>query len=112
MIWLCVWKGIASSGKVVWFTALFPYVVLLILLVRGLTLQGMEQGLYFFLVPDFAKLGDPQVWIAAANQIFFSLSVGLGGMITFASYNPKDYRWHYKSESLRILQPSCRTITN
>nr|CAD7446670.1 unnamed protein product [Timema bartmani] len=48
-----LWKGISTSGKVVWFTALFPYAVLLILLVRGVTLPGSAEGIRYYLSPNF-----------------------------------------------------------
>lgn len=85
---LCVIKGIASAGKVVYFTATFPYIVLLIFLVRGVTLEGAGTGLSYLFTPDISKLSDPNIWLAAATQIFFSLGIAFGGMIAFASYNP------------------------
>ncbi|KAF0309835.1 Sodium-dependent dopamine transporter [Amphibalanus amphitrite] len=56
-----LWKGISTSGKVVWFTALFPYVVLSILLVRGVTLPGALKGIQYYLYPDFSKLNQTSV---------------------------------------------------
>ncbi|XP_037093041.1 sodium-dependent dopamine transporter-like [Pollicipes pollicipes] len=82
-----LWKGIATSGKVVWFTALFPYVVLSILLVRGVTLPGALDGIQYYLYPDFTKLTKTSVWVDAATQIFFSLGPGFGVLLAFASYN-------------------------
>ena len=64
-----VLNGIKSAGKVVWFTALFPYVILFILIGRGVTLPGAYEGLMFYLKPDFNKLKEPSVWFAAANQL-------------------------------------------
>lgn len=56
-----LWKGISTSGKVVWFTALFPYAVLLILLVRGVTLPGSAEGIKYYLSPDFSAITQPEV---------------------------------------------------
>jgi len=82
-----LWKGISTSGKVVWFTALFPYAVLLILLIRGITLPGSANGIYYYLNPDFKKLLEARVWVDAATQVFFSLGPGFGVLMAFASYN-------------------------
>ena len=90
MVCLFLIKGVKSSGKITYFTAIFPYLVIAILLVRGLTLEGAFDGLHFYLVPDWAKLKDPEVWNTAANQIFYSLGLAFGSLITLASYSPFD----------------------
>uniref|UniRef100_A0A8C1J5X9 Transporter n=1 Tax=Cyprinus carpio TaxID=7962 RepID=A0A8C1J5X9_CYPCA len=91
LAWLIVYaslaKGIKSSGKVVYFTATFPYVVLVILLIRGVTLPGAGSGILYFITPKWEKLNDAKVWKDAATQIFFSLSAAWGGLITLSSYN-------------------------
>jgi len=87
VIFLCLVKGIQSSGKVVYFTATFPYFVLIILLIKAATLPGAIDGIRFYMIPDLSRLSDIKVWEAAAVQIFFSLSVAGGGLITLASYN-------------------------
>ncbi|CAL4082243.1 unnamed protein product, partial [Meganyctiphanes norvegica] len=88
LTYLCMAKGIASSGKVVYVTATFPYLVLVIFFVRGITLPGMEDGLKHLFMPDWAKIWDPTVWLEAGTQIFFSLGLAFGGLIAFSSYNP------------------------
>ncbi len=75
-----------------YFTAIFPYVILLILGIRGWTLPGMSRGIYFYVKPDFNRLADKRVWNDAANQIFFVLSVAYGGLITLSSYNKFNQR--------------------
>ena len=74
--------------QVVYFTATFPYLVLTVLLIKGLTLEGAFKGIKFFLQPKTDKLTDPTVWKDAATQIFYSLSVSWGGLLTLSSYNP------------------------
>ena len=64
--------------KVVWFTALFPYVVLILLFIRGLMLDGAFTGIAFFFTPDWVKLLSVRVWTDAASQIFYSLGPAFG----------------------------------
>uniref|UniRef100_A0A8D0U1N0 Transporter n=1 Tax=Sus scrofa TaxID=9823 RepID=A0A8D0U1N0_PIG len=95
LVWLvcffCIWKGVKSTGKVVYFTATFPFAMLLVLLVRGLTLPGAGAGIKFYLYPDISRLEDPQVWIDAGTQIFFSYAICLGAMTSLGSYNKYKY---------------------
>ncbi|RZF34909.1 hypothetical protein LSTR_LSTR012906, partial [Laodelphax striatellus] len=87
MLYLSLFKGVKSSGKVVWITATMPYVVLSILLVRGLTLPGALSGIQYYLQPDLSKLKETQVWVDAAVQIFYSVGAGFGVHLSYASYN-------------------------
>jgi len=82
-------RGVKSSGKVVYFTAIFPYAVLLIFMVRGATLEGAEDGVAFYIgsQTNWTKIADAGVWQQAATQIFFSLSAAWGGLIALSSYN-------------------------
>ncbi|EDW74966.1 uncharacterized protein Dwil_GK15957 [Drosophila willistoni] len=82
-----MFKGVKSSGKASYFLALFPYVVMLILLVRSLTLPGAFDGVLYFLKPQWHKLLEPQVWYAAVTQVFFSLAICFGNIIMYSSYN-------------------------
>ncbi|XP_067684920.1 sodium- and chloride-dependent GABA transporter ine-like [Haliotis asinina] len=87
LVYFCIWKGPKSTGKVVYFTATFPYVVLVILLIRGLTLDGAMNGILFFIEPKWEQLLDAKVWVNAAAQTFNSLGVAFGGLITMSSYS-------------------------
>lgn len=80
-------KGIKSSGKASYFLAIFPYVILVILLGRACTLDGAADGILYFVTPDWGKLLEPNVWFEAVSQCFFSLTIGLGAVIVFSSFN-------------------------
>ncbi|KAL0122368.1 hypothetical protein PUN28_007235 [Cardiocondyla obscurior] len=104
-----LWKGISTSGKVVWFTALFPYAVLLILLIRGVTLPGSTEGIRYYLSPNFNVITKAEVWVDAATQVFFSLGPGFGVLLAYASYN-KYHNNVYKDALLTSLINSATSF--
>uniref|UniRef100_A0A672RJE9 Transporter n=1 Tax=Sinocyclocheilus grahami TaxID=75366 RepID=A0A672RJE9_SINGR len=87
LVYLCIFKGVKSTGKVVYFTALFPYVILLALLINNVQLPGAIDGIRFFIIPEWDKLLNVEVWINAAAQIFNSIGIGFGSLMAMASYN-------------------------
>uniref|UniRef100_A0A8C1DRP9 Transporter n=1 Tax=Cyprinus carpio carpio TaxID=630221 RepID=A0A8C1DRP9_CYPCA len=87
IVYLCIFKGVKSTGKVVYFTATFPYFILFALLINNVQLPGAKDGILFFLMPNWSKLLEVQVWVNAAAQIFNSIGISFGSMISMASYN-------------------------
>ena len=73
--------------QIIWFTALFPYFVMAILLVRAVTLEGAMTGLAYYVKVDTDKLYEGRTWIDGATQIFFAYSVGMGALPALGSYN-------------------------
>ena len=88
IIYLFISRGVKGLGKVAYFTAIFPYIMITVLLVRGATLDGATNGIIYYLKPDWKHLLKLEVWGEAASQIFFSLSICTGGVLTLSSYNP------------------------
>ncbi|XP_055957220.1 sodium- and chloride-dependent taurine transporter-like isoform X2 [Patella vulgata] len=60
IIFLCIIKGVKSAGKVVYLTAIAPYIIITIILIRAATLPGAIDGVKFYIIPDFSKLANPQ----------------------------------------------------
>lgn len=87
LIYFSVWKGTKSVSKVVNWTVPIAAILFLAMLARSVTLNGSLVGLSFYLKPNFSALLDAEVWVAAFSQIFFSLSVGFGVLIAYASFN-------------------------
>uniref|UniRef100_A0A671UL03 Transporter n=1 Tax=Sparus aurata TaxID=8175 RepID=A0A671UL03_SPAAU len=95
IVCLAMIKGIQSSGKVMYFSSLFPYVVLICFLVRALLLKGSVDGIRHMFTPKLEIMLEAKVWREAATQVFFALGLGFGGVIAFSSYNKRDNNCHF-----------------
>jgi NSS family neurotransmitter:Na+ symporter len=85
-VFIILYKGVGRIGKVVMITVPLPWILLAILTIRGLTLPGAIEGVSYYLTPNFSKLTDLNVWLAAYAQVFFSVGIAQGIMITYASH--------------------------
>ncbi|RLC56214.1 MAG: sodium-dependent transporter [Candidatus Cloacimonadota bacterium] len=102
-----VWKGVKTVSKVVYVTVFLPWLLLVVFVVRGMTLPGSMEGINYYLYPHFEQLLNPSVWIAAYGQIFYSLSIGFGIMIAYASFLKKDAE--IINSSIIITLSNCTT---
>ncbi|KAF5298163.1 hypothetical protein FQA39_LY02587 [Lamprigera yunnana] len=87
LVYFAIWKSIKSSAKVRYFTATFPFILIIAFLVKSLTLEGANKGMRYFFRPKWELLGQAQVWVNAAAQTFNSMGIAFGSMISFSSYN-------------------------
>ena len=85
-MYFCIFRGVRLVSKIVWLTVPLPWLMLLVLTVRGLTLPGSMKGLAYYLNPVWSELAKPTTWQFAFGQAFFSLSLAFGVMITYASF--------------------------
>lgn len=85
-VYLIIRKGVKNVGRVVMVTVPLPLILLVILLIRGMTLPGWSEGVKYYLTPRWEEFLKPDVWLAAYGQVFFSLSLGFGILIAYASY--------------------------
>ena len=85
-------NGVEKVNKVMMVALL---AIILILAIRAVTLPGAKEGLKYYLIPDFKRMGDHDIFeviFAALGQAFFTLSIGVGSMAIFGSYIKKDRR--------------------
>ena len=87
IVYFALWKGITQARKFVYFCALFPYFLIVVLLIRGITLPGAWTGISFYLTPNLTKLTEVTVWKDAGTQVFYSYGVGFGTLIALGSHN-------------------------
>ncbi len=85
-MYFCIFRGVKLVSKVVLWTVPIPWIMLLTLMFHGLTLKGAVAGLEYFLEPNWAMLAKASVWRAAFGQVFFSMTIAFGVMITYASF--------------------------
>ncbi len=86
MMFLCIFRGVHYIGKLVLFIVPIPWFMLILLLWRSLTMEGSMSGVEYFLEPNWAMLGESHIWRTAFGHVCFSMSIGFGTMITYASY--------------------------
>ncbi|XP_037519612.1 sodium- and chloride-dependent GABA transporter 1-like [Rhipicephalus sanguineus] len=110
-VYFVIWKGLHQSGKIVWVLAGFPYVCLIILLVRGVTLSGSSDGLLYYITPDWSQLLKPKVWIAAGTQVFYSYGVGFGSLVTLGSYNEFHQNFIRDSMIVCVVNPMTSLLS-
>ncbi|XP_043208084.1 sodium-dependent proline transporter-like [Amphibalanus amphitrite] len=83
----CIFRGITSVGMILHFTVIFPYVVLVILLFPAVLYDGAMKGIQFYGTFNVSLLWSSSLWSDAASQIFFSLGISHGDVISLASFN-------------------------
>lgn len=104
-------NGGISAGIERWNKILMPalFILLLILVVRSVTLPGAEEGIKFYLVPDFSKV-TAATFRDAISQAFFSLSIGMGAMLTYGSYLKKDENLPSAALTVVLLDTSAAML--
>lgn len=88
LIWLCIWKGVGLTGRVVYFTMGLPIITIIILMGRGVSLPNAREGIkYAWGTWRSEALGSGAIYQAAVGQVFFSIGLGMGYFTSYASYN-------------------------
>ena len=90
LVWFTLIRGV-SKGIEIATKAFIPVLIIIVtfLVLWSLTLPGAGEGIKTYLTPDFSKIWDNEIWRNAFGQVFFSLSLGYGMMIAYASYLPR-----------------------
>ncbi|TEA18809.1 Sodium- and chloride-dependent GABA transporter 1 [Colletotrichum sidae] len=90
VVWLCMFKGIGLTGRVVYFTMAMPIILMIVLIGRGCSLPNAIDGIRIYWTEWHGeKLASGKIWQEACGQVFFSTGIGMGYYTTYASYNHK-----------------------
>lgn len=111
LVWLCIWKGVGLTGRVVYFTMGLPILTIIILLGRGVSLPNATQGIrYAWATWRGDTLANGQIWQDACGQIFFSIGLGMGYFTSYASYN-NQYQNGVQDACIIVVSNSIIEIT-
>lgn len=88
-IYVSIRKGVKSVEKMVWLTVMLPFVIIAIFVLYGITLPGAATGLNYYFSPNWEYLAKGETWLAAFSQIFFTLGLGMGFAVVYASFLPR-----------------------
>lgn len=88
-----IYRNYNNIFQIIWFSALFPYVILIILIGRAVTLEGAGTGLLYYVTPRWEELLTPGPWMEGFSQICFAYSIGCGALPALGSYN----KFHHNS---------------
>lgn len=86
LIYYCIRNGAQSVGKVVKFTVFAPIVCLVVMAVKGFTMDGAMIGMAKLFVPEWSALSNPSLWIDAISQVFYSMSIMMAIMFAYGSF--------------------------
>lgn len=101
MIFLIIMKGLRLDGHLAIASIFIPYLIFITLMVRALTLEGALNGIGYYLVPDWDRFKDIEIWADATTQIFFALMPCWGEIITLASMNK--FHDNFQSDAMLII---------
>ncbi len=90
LVYLCIFKGASLTGRVVYFTMLFPVTLIVILTIRSVTLENAGRGIVRYVGQwSWQKLASSQIWVDAIGQIFYTIGIGFGYFVAYSSYHSK-----------------------
>jgi SNF family Na+-dependent transporter len=90
LCFFCNCQGVEVIGKIVMVVMPLPFIMLMVLLCYGVTLDGAGDGIEQYIAKfDISQIATGEVWVDAIAQIFFGLSIGVGGMLAYGSNQPR-----------------------
>jgi NSS family neurotransmitter:Na+ symporter len=101
LVYLAIRKGTSGLSRIATWVTPIPFVLMTVLAINAFFLPGSQQGLMFFLVPDWSKLLTSELWFVAASQAFFSLSIGTATMFALGSL--LDKKENVKTSAITII---------